>query len=264
MQPQRLAAALRQLGGTSRLLVYDVPEDEAPSRAVPSTPFVRGGKAWWRFIERRRALDNGRDLNLMVSLRGLNLEERLLAVNWGTAFANAFLLVEPFDPWLDLTTPDGIDDFCRRSHASDPDGIVRRAYADWVYWTRDDEGELESHSSSLDVSNAEATIWGAVWERLPRTFSSADFLSCLTLLNLRETELFSGGREVHRAVIPFLTRLGLPVLYDAGLVLQAMRQLINAGLASARDTEDGAFYNGPLAPLPADVSDERLAMMMLR
>ncbi len=263
MQPQRLAEALRPLAGTSRLLVYDVPEEDAPRRAAQTTPFVHGGKSWWRFIERRRELDTGQALNLLVSLRGLGVEERLLTVNWGTAFANAFLLVEPFDPWLDLTTEEGIDDFSRRANATGADGIVRRAYADWVYWTRDDAGQIESHSASLDVSDTRATIWDALNERLPRTFSAADFLSWLTLLNLRETELFSGGREVYRAVIPFLTRLGLPVLYDAHMVLQAMRQLINAGLASAH-TDDGTYYNGPSAPLPADLPDERLAMMTLR
>ncbi|MCH8206806.1 MAG: acetamidase/formamidase family protein, partial [Chloroflexi bacterium] len=32
---------------------------------------------------------------------------------------------------------------------------------------------------------------------------------------LREAELFTGGRQVARAIVPFLTRLGLPIVYDA-------------------------------------------------
>src|SRR3990172_6755007 len=115
MEASDLAAALGRLAGTERLLVYDVSEPEAPERRNPAVPFVRGGGAWWRFVERRRALDDGADLNLLVSLRGLRADERLLAVSWGCAFANSFLVVEPADPWLDLTTPDGAREFAARS-----------------------------------------------------------------------------------------------------------------------------------------------------
>ena len=94
MEASDLAAALGRLAGTERLLVYDVSEPEAPERRNPVVPFVRGGGAWWRFVERRRALDDGADLNLLVSLRGLRADERLLAVSWGCAFANSFLVVE--------------------------------------------------------------------------------------------------------------------------------------------------------------------------
>jgi hypothetical protein len=38
-----IAAALKRLAGTERVLIYDVSEDEAPTRAVPTTPFVHGG-----------------------------------------------------------------------------------------------------------------------------------------------------------------------------------------------------------------------------
>src|SRR3990172_1902656 len=105
MEASDLAAALGRLAGTERLLVYDVSEPEAPERRNPAVPFVRGGGAWWRFVERRRALDDGADLNLLVSLRGLRADERLLAVSWGCAFANSFLVVEPADPTLHPTTP---------------------------------------------------------------------------------------------------------------------------------------------------------------
>jgi hypothetical protein len=263
MDRDDVSAALRQLAGTDRVLLYDVPEADAPERALATTPFVSGSKAWWRYVERRRALDDGQDLNLLISLRGLRADERLLAVNWGTAFANSFLLVEPSDPWLDLTTREGIDEFARRSGAIDASALVRAAYAEWIYWVRDEGGELESRNATLDVQDADARLWQALWERLPRTFPEAAFLSSLTLLTLREAELFTGGREVYRAIMPFLTRLGLPILYDARHVLQGVRQLVNAGLASVQDPEEESrVYRGPHEPLPEDVPDERLALMI--
>jgi hypothetical protein len=194
MDRDQLRAALIRLAGTKRVVVYDLSEQEAPERPDTSTPFVRGSDAWWRFIERRRALDDGQDLNLLVSMRGLGVEERLLAVNWGSAFANSFLVIEPSDPWLDLTTPDGIRDFESRTSARGPDAVVRAAYADWIYWVRDESGELESRAATLSVTDTSETLWQAVWERLPRTFPEAAFLSSLTLLTLREAELFPGGR----------------------------------------------------------------------
>jgi len=263
MEASDLAAALGRLAGTERLLVYDVSEPEAPERRNPVVPFVRGGGAWWRFVERRRALDDGADLNLLVSLRGLRADERLLAVSWGCAFANSFLVVEPADPWLDLTTPDGAREFAARSGARDADALVRAAYAEWIYWLRDERGELDSRAATLDLSDPQATLWSTLWQRLPQTFAAADFLSSLTLLTLREAELFTGGREVARAVVPFLTRLGLPILYDARHVMDGVRQLVNAGLAWVQDPEDGnRVYRGPSQPLPAEVTDERLALMV--
>ncbi len=263
MDLEAVSSALRRLAGTGRLLVYDVTEQEAPERPNPAAPFVRGGRAWWGFVERRRALDDGADLNLLVSLRGLRAEERLLAVNWGCAFANSFLLIEPADPWLDLTTPAGVRDLAARVGTVDADALVRAAYAEWVYWVRDETGDLESRAATLDLSEREATLWSTLWQLLPQTFAAADFLSSLTLLTLREAELFTGGREVARAVVPFLTRLGLPILYDARHVIGGVRQLVNAGLAWVQDPEDEyRVYRGPREPLPAEVTDERLALMV--
>ena len=263
MNPRLLGTALQRFAGNDRLVVYDVGLDSAPSRPNSATPFVQGGAAWWRFIERRRALDDGLDLNLLVSLRRLSPEERLLAVAWGTAFANSFLLVEPSDATVDFTTPSGVEDFANHTGISEPQTLIQAAYAEWLYWVRDADGNLESRSARLDVFDSTATIWQTIWDELPRTFDAADYLSILTLLNLREAELFTGGREVARAVVPFLTRLGLPILYDARHVMQAMRKLIDAGLASAQDPHDNLrTYRGPAAPLPSDISDERLALML--
>ena len=256
-----LLTALTGLAGTPRTLVYDLTEAEMPHRANPSTPFVHGSEAWWRFIERRRVLDNGQALNLLVSLRGLRAEERLLAVNWGTRFANAFLLIEPADPWLDLTTPAGLAEYERSSGARQAPDLVRAAYAEWNYWVRDEKGELESRSATLNL-NTDETLWQVIEQRLPQTFPAAAFLSSLTLLTLKESELFTGGKPVGRAIAPFLTRLGLPILYDARHVIHGVRQLVNAGLTWVQDPEDSwRLYRGPSEPIPAEISDERLSRM---
>ena len=257
-----VAGAIRRLAGTQRLVLYDVSGVDGPQRDNPSSVFVRGGSAWWRFIEKRRSFDTGEDLNLVVSLRSLSAAERMTLVNWGSAYANSFLLVEPADPALDLTTPEGILDFAQSTHALDADALVRSAYAEWVYWTTQPDGSLVEHAATLDVADPRATLWGTLWERLPETFPPSSFLSTLTLLNMREQELFTGGREVARAMMPFLTRLGLPVLYDARHVLAGVRQLVNAGLAWVTDPNDhNRLYRGPHDPIPADVPDERLAVM---
>lgn len=261
---QEIVAALKRLAGTERVVIYDVHEDDAPERPNPASPFIRGSSAWWDFVERRRALDDGENLTLLVSLRGLRTEERMLVVNWGSAFANTFLLIEPSDPWLDLTSNDGIREVVKQTgNESDPDRFVRAAYADWVYWYNSPESELESHLATLDLAGLTSTLWETMWNKLPQTFREADYLSSLTLLTLREAELFTGGREVGRAIVPFLTRLGLPILYDARHVIQGVRQLVNAGLAWVQDPEDNwRVYRGPAEPIPAEISDERLAMMV--
>lgn len=261
MDRAALVAALKRVAGTERVLIYDVPEDEAPHRANQQSPFVRGPKAWWSFIERRRKLDDGADLNLLISMRGLRADERMLVISWGCAFANSFLLVEPSDPWLDLTTAQSITTFAGEQGAHTPDEVVRKAYAEWIYWVRDENGELESRDATLNVGTNE-TFWEAIWSRLPQTFPESAFLSSLTLLNLREAELFTGGREVKRAIIPFLTRLGMPILYDAHHVMHGVRELVNVGLAWVADPkEHGRVYRGPEQPLPAEIPDERLAAM---
>ncbi len=262
MDRDQIYASLKHLAGTSRVLIYDVSEDDAPTRSSPSTPFVHGGKAWWQFIERRRTLDDGNALNILVSMRGLRLDERLLMVGWGTAFANSFLVIEPADPWLDLTTPEGVADIVKRTGARNSDTLVRAAYAEWIYWIRDERGDLESRAATLSLDNND-TLWQNIMQRLPQTFPASAFLSSLTLLTLREAELFTGGREVARAIIPFLTRLGLPVLYDPHHVIDGVRQLVNAGLAWVQDPRDGLrIYRGPNDPIPAEISNERLAMMI--
>ena len=137
-----IVAAIKQLAGTDRLLIYDVREDEAPERANSASPFIRGSAAWWDFVRRRRQLDDGENLSLLISLRGLRRDERMSIVNWGTFFANTFLLIEPADPWLDLTTETGIAELAKaHPQAKSALDVVRAAYADWVYWYTTPEGE---------------------------------------------------------------------------------------------------------------------------
>jgi hypothetical protein len=262
MDRPQIAAALQRLAGTPRALIYDLTEAEAPWRESPQTPYVSGSDAWWNFVDRRRALDDGQDLTLLISMRGLSLDERLLVVNWGTAFANAFLVIEPSDPWLDLTTQQGVDEYAASSAAKDADALVRGAYAEWIYWIRDEQGELESRRATLALSE-DATLFDQLWHRLPQTFPAAAFLSSLTLLQLREAELFTGGREVARAIIPFLTRLGLPIVWEPRHVIQGVRQLVDAGLAWVQDPQDNwRLYRGPSEPIPTEISDERVALML--
>jgi hypothetical protein len=261
---QDIAAALKRLAGTERVVVYDVHEEDAPERASAASPFIRGSAAWWDFVRRRRELDDGQNLTLLVSMRGLRAEERLLIVNWGSAYANTFLLIEPSDPWLDLTTNESTSKLAAQTaNETDPDKFVRAAYADWVYWFTTPEGQTDSHMATLDLADPASTLWAAMWQKLPQTFPESDYLSSLTLLTLREAELFTGGREVARAIVPFLTRLGLPILYDARFVIGGVRQLVNAGLAWVQDPEDNwRLYKGPVEPIPAEVTDERLSMMV--
>jgi hypothetical protein len=44
--------------------------------------------------------------------------------------------------------------------------------------------------------------------------------------------------------------------------MHGMRELINAGLASAQDPENRRVYRGPMYRLPEEISDERLAFML--
>src|SRR5437773_3968422 len=172
-----LVAAIKQLAGTDRVLIYDVPEAEAPERANPASPFIRGSSTWWDFVRRRRPLDDGENLTLLVSLRGLRADERMLIVNWGTFFANTFLLIEPADPWLDLTTDDGVGELAK-AHPDETTalGLVRAAYADWVYWFTTTEGEVESRTATLDLADPNSNLWETLWERLPKTFAPAAYL----------------------------------------------------------------------------------------
>src|SRR6185437_14322 len=97
-----LHRGLVAVAGQSRMLVYDLAPEDAPSRLPRSAIALHGSERWQEYLARRRELDDGY-LTLVLTLRRLGLTERLLAVDWGTAHANTFLLIEPLDPSVDLS-----------------------------------------------------------------------------------------------------------------------------------------------------------------
>jgi len=213
---------------------------------------VIGGDIWWRFVRRRRDLDDG-SLTLLVSLRRLPEDEALLAVDWGTAFANALLLIQP-SAAVDLT-----DSWLNQPPKHD--AWLREQYGSWQYWHLAPEGKREPRSELLDLSSG-VSIVAAMKALLPQVYPPGIFRASLMALNAREADLFI-GKPVERVVIPFLTRLGLPIPYDPAILLDAMRDLINLGQAWVEDPEDGRkAYHGPERPLPGEVSNQRLREMM--
>jgi hypothetical protein len=244
--------ALRKLVGTDRFLVYDVPVADRPSRPGPMTPFVMGGDAWWRFVRRRKELDDGW-LTVLVSLRHLPEEEALLVVDWGTLFANAMLLVEPRQ---DVEPSQGT-----QRAEKDLERQLRQSFGVWRYWRLSPDGARRPMQEELDLHGTR-TIAQALEERLPQVFPPEEFRASLFALNAREMDLFV-GRPVGRVVLPFLTRLGLPVPYDPRLLLEAVRDLVDRGLAYVEDAQDGrTTYHGPDRALPKDLPLERLANMV--
>jgi hypothetical protein len=78
---------------------------------------------------------------------------------------------------------------------------------------------------------------------------------------MREAELFTGGREVARAIMPFLT----------GWACRSVRRRHVSGCAPARERRAGLgpgsqdnwrLYGGPSEPIPAEIADERFAGMV--
>ena len=49
---------------------------------------------------------------------------------------------------------------------------------------------------------------------------------------------------------------------NSGVFFSAVRELVNAGLAWVQDPENDKVYSGPNQPIPPDVPDERLAIML--
>jgi hypothetical protein len=87
-----LKAGFEQLAGYSRLLLYRVPREQAPTKV--SAVFTRGPQEWWEFVQERRGLDTG-DFTI-VAARCYTESEAQLVLGWGSRF-NTFLLVEPLD-----------------------------------------------------------------------------------------------------------------------------------------------------------------------
>ncbi|MGI8554031.1 MAG: hypothetical protein ACR2PL_25085, partial [Dehalococcoidia bacterium] len=135
--------------GHSRLLLYDLPSEDAPRRTSRSGISLEGSGRWLQYLANRRHFDDGR-LTLLVALRRLGAEERLLAIDWGSAYANTFLLIEPSRSDVDLTDAGHPSAARVRAAAesvlsgSDPAmlaRVLRELYGSWVYWPGAPAGE---------------------------------------------------------------------------------------------------------------------------
>lgn len=269
------------IGGFDRGLFYDVPRAEAPRSRSRTHIFVQGSPSWRRFLSSRRRLDDG-SLTLLVALRQLDEDERRLAVNWGCRYSNTFLLVEPFDRSCDLTDPNneqrralvalarsligqrqGQDDSDGAWLRNTPLGAALRAmFGAWISWPE------PFSNSNLDVipllvDGSADTIHRRLLDAMVDRYPQGSFDVAIETLFERERELFGG--TVARIRIPFLTRLGLPVLFDPHVIDRAVRRLVNEGRASAfADGPDPAFYRGPQRPLPERMTDAEVDRLVMR
>ena len=273
---------LRELAGFDRGVFYDLPQAEAPARQ-PGTPiFLRGSAAWQEYLWAREQLDTG-DLTLLLALRPLGDGERLLAVDWGNTYANAFLLVEPRDPLCDLTDPDNgirrIVEAAARAllRRHDPDAnptnpwtrdtalgeALRDAFGAWVTWTAPPPIGGVPERVPLVPADSQDTLARLLALGLRERFPQGAFDEALADLLEKEPELFS-GRPVARARMPFLTRLGLPVLHDPRCADRAVRRLVNEGRVWLFEQgPDAVSYHGPARPVPPTMPDSQFEQLII-
>jgi hypothetical protein len=273
--------ALAEMGGFERGVLYDVPREDAPRSLTSTRVFVKGTPGWRRFLAARSQLDDG-ILTLMLALRTLNDDERRLAVDWGCRFANAFLLVEPNDASCDLTDPANdvrcalettalmlLNDRHADTNLDQPwtrrtplGASLRRLFGVWITWpepftdTAPDRVPLRLHDTDVTLRHM---LMRTLAERHPQE----RFDAALADLYERERELFGG--PVARTRIPFLTRLGMPVLYDPRSVDRAVRRLVNEGRAWVfEEGPDPTLYRGPQRPLPERMTDAEIERLVMR
>jgi hypothetical protein len=272
---------LAELSGFERGLFYDVPRAEAPQPVRGTRVFLRGSPAWRRFLGVRQQFDDGA-LTLLVALRALDDRERRLVVDWGNSYANAFLLVEPLDPACDLTDSRGparrtvqaaAEALVRRrapesepgvpwTRDTDLGAIMRDLFGAWVAWPPPDS-DAPPERVPLVLPDAAATLADALRPALAARYPQHEFDAVLADLYERERELFGG--PVARARIPFLTRLGLPVLLAPDRVDRALRRLVNEGRAWVfEDGPDPGYYHGPARPVPECMSDAEFERLIIR
>jgi len=261
-----LSLAFAALAGHVRFLVYDLAPEDAPLRLSRTGITLRGSERWTAYLSRRRALDDGQ-LTLVLALRHLQRTERLLAVDWGTAHANAFLLIEPLDPEIDLSSARqvaarDVRAAAERRDAALVESMLRSLYGSWVYWPAAPATEDGTQQAGLPLTEARATLFERLQQALPDIFPPRAFVEQLSRLLRDESELFH-GRTVERARSPFLTRLGLPAVYDPTLVTVAVRHLVNEGRISAFPAGGGGFFQGPSVPVPDEVPNELFERMLL-
>jgi hypothetical protein len=267
-----LLQALQDLAGAARGVVYDVPIPDRPLRLPLSPVYLEGSSSWRRFLRARRALDTGH-LTLLLSLRRLPEDERRLVVDWGTAHANAFLLVEPAEPGCDLSDHQSrhareVVALCREAAEREPPGgpaserwtantalgeRLRQLYGTWVWW----EAPLlreRSREEPLRLAGPSDTLSMHLLPLLYERFPQESFDIALAELQSSERELFGGDVASARSV--FRTRLGLPILHDSRAVDRAVRRLVNLGRMSVTSGGLDAVVFGSGHPVPDDMPDE--------
>lgn len=262
-EPRSLVlAALQRVSGTPRVLFYAVPSSGAPRRT--GTVHTGGSREWWEFVRQRRLHDTG-EFTLVLALRPLANEEARLILDWGSRFANAFLLVEPRDPSFDITTDDGLARFLDRLSIPNGDELsaerledaLRHVYGTWVYWPSPATYTQEPVRVALDLATPPRTIALALEVEVEAAFPPQVFEPVLEELVEKEQELFEAIGPVARSVVPFFSRLGLPIPYNQRLITRAFRKLVNLGKLWVREPgPDGTFYRGPRNPVPDTMSDD--------
>ena len=278
-----LLRALQDLAGTARGVVYDVPRTQRP-RLQPLSPiYVEGSAAWYRYLRARRSLDDGQ-LTLLLSLRQLPEDERRLAVDWGAAYANSFLLVEPRVAACDLSDPRSpvareVLALCRQAAVSEPHKAdagagarerwtahtplgerLREMYGRWVCWDAPlPEGRTEE--TPLRLSGPADTLSVQLLPLLYERFPQQSFDAALAELRQRERELFGG--TVANARSAFRTRLGLPVLHDPRAPDRAVRRLVNLGHMSVVSGLPGGRVFGPGRRVPDDMPDDEFERLQM-
>jgi hypothetical protein len=268
---------MRDLAGSERTVLYDVPRDGAPERLWPGSIYLRGSEAWEGFLAERRRLDDGA-LTILLSLRSLCDGERLLAVDWGSSYANSLLLVEPKTGGCDLTLPTDplrlelealAQQALDRSPAlACPDRKsthlarrLRETYGLWTYWSGR-RNEWSVHHVTLASAAPEETLFGLMQRHFPVRFPQAAFDRALEGLFRSERELFSG--TVSRARIPFRSKLGLPLLHDPRYVDRAIRRLVNEGsVAVYHLSEAGSIRYGGGRPIPGHMPEDEFEQLSL-
>ena len=280
LEERILLRGLQDLAGAGRGVVYDVSRTDRPLRLPLSPVYLEGSASWRRFLQTRRALDDGQ-LTLLISLRQLPEDERRLVVDWGTSYANAFLLVEPSEPGCDLSDPGSpvsleVSDLCRRAAEREPTVAeaalerwtahtalgerLRELYGRWVWWDEPLPRGRSRHES-LRLAGPSDTLSVHLLSLLYERFPQPSFDIALAELQQTERELFGGTVASARSV--FRTRLGLPVLHDPRAVDRAVRHLVNLGRMSvATGGADGAVF-GPGNPVPETMEDEEFETLLL-
>lgn len=272
--------AFRELAGTANGVIYDLPRALRPE-PIAGSIFVRGSSAWRAYLDAREHVDSGEPA-ILLALRVLDTDERELVVDWGTTYANMFLLVEPRDPRIDLTEP--LNPYARRLEdalsatlpavrlpGADVEGwtrttafgsLLRELFGTWRYWEAPLPGGTVEQVP-LALRSPEQTLWSQLHAELESRFPQAAFDRALASLYTWERELFGG--PVPRARSAFRTRLGLPILGDARAADRALRRLVNEGRMTVVGYGlPGRPAFGPGHPVPDELSDEEFARFVMR